>query len=186
MKTHKYSLFLKPPSLYHEPHRLPAIICLNTCNRYPGVVHSCRQISPSHSSISPLLFYFKPRFRRTFLSSSLSLPSAALHAISVQSPCSHMCIGAPSTTVATQHQLYFGGANWSLALITVGTVSSWLPTFFTGSLKRLTLPFTHLLIYVPRDITEEESLWDTIILWPVSAYVHVKWTYRSSTGEAQT
>lgn len=35
------------------------------------------------------------------------------------------------------------------------------------------LPFTHLLIYIPRDFKEEDSLWDMTILWPVSAYIHV-------------
>lgn len=59
------------------------------------------------------------------------------------------------------------------ALIPVGTESSWLPAFFTGPFKRLMLLLTHLLIYIPRDIKEEESLWDMTIPWPVSAYVHV-------------
>lgn len=153
---------------------------------------SCRWISPSRSSTSPLPSYFKPRFRRTFPSSSLSEPSADLHVLSEQFPCSCMCISAPSTTVTTQHRLYFrgeeggGGQDELLGTDHCGDCILMATNFLYRAIKRLTLPLTHPLIYTPWDITKEESLWDTAMLWPVSAYVHVKWAHCSSTGEGQT
>lgn len=131
---------------------------------------SCQWISPPHCSTSPLLSYFKARFRRTLLFSSLSLPSAALQARSLQ-PHVHRCFKHNSACTTL---IISGGQDKLQALVTAGTTSSWLPTFFIGPLKRLTLPLTHLLSYIQRGITEEESLWDVTILWPVSACVHVK------------
>lgn len=164
MKTPKHSLFLKTAKFI--PKTIP--ITWNYVSQYVQPISWCSTQLPADTSITHLhLSISLPCFKK-------QLPAQCpLFALSKQSLCSHLLATrrttAPNTTVVAQCQLDFWGQVKPLALIPIGTESSWPPTYFTGPLRRLMLPFTHLLIYIPRDIPEEVFLWDITVLWPVFA-----------------
>lgn len=114
-KPHKDSLFLKPLWVYTTSHTdyLELSMPVHVTNTLVQWTAAGRYL---HHTAPPL--HFSVISRQGLEEPFCSVPCRCPLLLSMQGPCSHVYIGASSTTMPTQHWLFLGGKtscrHWSL------------------------------------------------------------------------